>query len=299
MHEAQAGDVTRISSGIFEDFSEQEFFFDALLMCPAKTLENMSKLNDTVVEFENPIIKTLARPHGGMNEILAIVELQTHLKSKKYDTIVLDTPPGKHFIDFLESCNKIQHFFDKKYLEIFKYLGKPVSVAKDRKFIAMLVSSGIKKLLKYLEKVTGGHFVEDFVDAVVAIYKNKDSFVEAISFEDHLKEESASNWFLVTSVEQQKTKEATALQAKAITLMHNDNFLVINKCLASHLEQWNASSDANMRLKQYFNDREEHVKEFAGANFEKILDFPDILSESPSRHVVDLALKWKEHAVQN
>ena len=59
-----------------------------------------------------------------MNEIMAIIEVQKHIQSDIYDVIVLDTPPGKHFLDFLNATKKIDKFFDKSFIEIFKFFGK-------------------------------------------------------------------------------------------------------------------------------------------------------------------------------
>ena len=98
-------------------------------------------------EFENPIIDILARPNGGMNEIMAIIEVQHHLSDAKYGYNVLDTPPGKHFIDLLRASLKIKQFFDKSFIEIFKFLGKKFQRSSEKEgtgFFAMIVSSGVK-----------------------------------------------------------------------------------------------------------------------------------------------------------
>ncbi len=94
-----------------------------------------------------------------------------------YDIIVLDTPPGGHFLDFLESAHKIKAFFNQSFVEIFNSLGKGDGKAKKgARFMTRVVSSGVKKLLGYLSKVTGASFVDDFIDAVFAIYQSKGRF---------------------------------------------------------------------------------------------------------------------------
>ena len=60
----------------------------------------------------------------------------------------------------------------------------------------LLVSSGIKQLLKYLERVTGTGFVEIFIDAVMLpFYRNRNSFLEALKFQRTLKSPNNLNWF--------------------------------------------------------------------------------------------------------
>lgn len=283
------GVINTISLDLFG--YEKEKSFDAMLMSPRATLQRMALEKDLHAEFESTIIKTLSRPYGGMNEIMSIIEVQVQLEKNTYDIIILDTPPGKHFIDFLESSEKIKNFFDKSFLEIFEYLGKSItSGGKTRNFITMIVSSGVKKLLSYLESVTGADFVREFIDAVLALYKCRDSFLKALKFQEELKKEQFSNWFLVTSVEQQKMSEAQDLKNQAAHFMHKDHFLVMNKCLGPFLNDWDpANNDVLVHLKKSMTKREQDLQDFAGNNFSNILKFHEINHPSPLEHVKALA----------
>jgi anion-transporting ArsA/GET3 family ATPase len=265
--------------------------FDAMLMSPRATLQRMATEKDLHAEFESTIIKTLSRPYGGMNEIMSIIEAQVQLEKNIYDTIILDTPPGKHFIDFLEASEKIKNFFDKSFLEIFEYLGKSITGGgKTRNFITMIVSAGVKKLLSYLEAVTGADFVREFIDAVLALYKCRDSFLKALKFQEELKKEKFSNWFLVTSVEQQKMNEAQDLQKQAAHFMHKDHYLVINKCLGTFLNEWHPGENKVLsHLKKSMTRREQDLQDFAGKNFSNVLKFGEINHPSPIEHVKELA----------
>jgi len=298
LQEENSGNIETIPSSFFTGFADdKEFSFDALLMSPAKTLARMGERHDTTQGFDNPIIKILTRPHGGMNEILAIIEVQQQLQENIYDCIILDTPPGKHFIDFLQGTEKIRQFFDKSFIDIFKFLGKPVKQEQtSRGFLSLLIKSGVKKLLSFLEKVTGKNFVDSFIDAIIALYNNKDSFLTAISFQNQLKEKTFSNWFLVTSVEQQKTGEAEDMQKTASRLMHDDNFMAINKSLSPYLKSWNTDHATPFlkELKTSMLSREAILLEYAKNNFENTIDFPEILDNSPGVHVVELAKRWSQ-----
>lgn len=296
LEEQSAGKVCEVPLSLFPDYIHSSHSMDALLMNPSTTLERMAKENDSFKDFDNHIVKILTKPHGGMNEIMAIIEVQYHINSKRYDTIVLDTPPGKHFIDFLDSTKKIQQFFDKTFVEIFKYLGKNFTSNKKEKsgFVGMLVKTGIKKLLSYLEKVTGATFVDDFIEAIVGLYKNKDSFLKALEFQEDLKRRDFSNWFLVTSVEQHKVSEAEEIQDQASQFMHHDSFLAVNKCLAGLLENWqkNDKDSPLSKLRQTMLEKENKLKEVAGKSFQKTIEFPEVLSPTPVEHVQFLAKVW-------
>ena len=288
------GAVNTISLDLFDGDKNQTF--DAMLMSPGATLKRIAIKKGLEKEFESTIIKTLSRPYGGMNEIMSIIEVQYQLERNVYDTIILDTPPGKHFIDFLESSEKIKNFFDKSFLEIFEYLGRSIhGGTKSKNIFTLMISTGVKKLLSYLEDVTGADFVMEFIDAVLALYKSRDSFLNALDFQKQLKDEKFSNWFLVTSVEQQKIDEAQGLKNQAEHFIHNDFFLVINKCLTPYLNAWQPALNTPLyRLKTGLVLRESNLTEFASKNFRNVLKFHEINNPSPLEHVKGLALQFKD-----
>jgi anion-transporting ArsA/GET3 family ATPase len=298
MKDEEAGSVQTINRKNFDDCfpCANDYSFDALLMNPKATLTRMAEKKGAEKDFDNPIIEILTRPYGGMNEIMAIIEVQHHLNEKKYETIILDTPPGKHFIDFLTAAQKIAQFFDKSYVEIFKYFGKSLgSQAPSKGFLSLIVKTGIKKLLSYLSKVTGQSFVEEFVDAVSGLYRNREAFVEALQFQDDLKKKEFSNWFLVTSVEQQKMSEAIELQGAASSFSHQDSYLAVNKCLGQYLKEWTLAPQSPLfELKKSMLAKENEIKESSTQSFKEVLSFPEVLGSSPVEHVCQLALTWKK-----
>lgn len=296
LEESSAGETATVPLSIFgEGYGEKTL--DALLMNPAKTLKRLGEQSKTEKEFENRIIKILSRPHGGMNEILATVEVQYQLNQKAYDTIILDTPPGKHFLDFLDASHKIKQFFDSSFVDIFKFLGKNFEnkPSKAKKIMGLIVSSGIKKLLSYLEKVTGPDFVNTFVDAIVALYKNKDQFLYALDFQEGLTKKNTSNWYLVTSAEQNKINEAKDLQHHAKIFLHEDSYLAINKCLSPYLNQWKTDNSRTLtHVKKTMLERENRLKQMAHQSFAKTLDFPEVLGPTPEEHVQELSKAWSK-----
>jgi anion-transporting ArsA/GET3 family ATPase len=259
--------------------------FDAMLMSPRATFNKILKEN-----FESNIIKNLSRPHGGMNEIMSIIEVQLQLKKDIYDVIILDTPPGKHFLDFLESSEKIKNFFDKTFVEIFNFYMK-----KSNNFLNKILDSGIKKLLSYLENVTGADFVTEFINTVYMLYQSRDTFLAALSFQEDLKRIDYSNWFLVTSVEQEKVNEADEIKEKAIHYMHQDHFLIINKSVAVFLKDWHPKVNTKLfELKDSLLKRELDLAAYAGKNYKNIIKFSEVNHPSPMEHVKELARQFNE-----
>jgi anion-transporting ArsA/GET3 family ATPase len=288
------------NAGLVEDvevsIENQNIKLSALLMSPDKTIERMAIESGHPEAYKNRIVKILARPYGGMNEILAIIEVEHHIQSKKFDIVVLDTPPGGHFIDFLEGVNKIQSFFDQSFIEIFRYLGKKVNLKESQSlnFISMIVSSGIKKLLGYLEKVTGQSFIDDFLEAISAVYSMKTSFSRGLQLEKQIKEINFTNWFLVTSVEHQKLVEAQELKKDAKKYFHEDSFIILNKCTEKEWHENLVMGTLGEKLKSSILKREKLLKESAKKEFQKVIEFSEVLHLAPLEQIEDLIKQWQQ-----
>lgn len=290
-----AGRTVTIADPMSEGLSLK---LDVQLMNPESTIQRIAQKSSSTEIANNRIMKILSRPYGGLNEILSLVELQMNRTEASYDCIVLDTPPGSHFLDFLESSQKIKSFFDKTFIEIFNTLGKGAGskAAKSAGFMTKIVSTGVKKLLGYLSKVTGAAFVDDFVEAVYVIYQSKEVFLEALELQDHLRDTDKSNWFLVTSVEQNKIKEAMELSQDAKDLLGADTFVALNKCLSDRLSNWNPEEKLGKKIKNSIVEREKKHKEMLSQRFSNILEFSESLELEPLEQVRDLTSEWKLHS---
>ncbi len=275
----------------------------ALLMSPEKTILRMAEKFQTPDLAHNRIVQILSKPYGGMNEILSLVEMEMQFESGKYDVIVLDTPPGAHFLDFLEGLAKIKSFFDQNFVEIFSYLGQKTAKAGKKVFgfglINRVISTGVRKLLGYLQNVTGAQFIDDFIEAIQIIYQSKEAFLKGLALQDVLKMKEKCNWFLVTSVEQGKAQEAVEMKSHASSFIHQDHFLVLNKCLEKELESWNAETVKLKNLRDSLLIKEVTLKKRLRESFPTILEFPEIMSLSPLDHIQKLTHKWNSYVPQS
>ena len=274
----------------------------ALLMSAPHTIQRMAKAASVPELSQNRIVSILTRPNGGMNEILAVIELQMQMESGNYDCVVLDTPPGPHFLDFLEGLEKIRSFFDQRFVEIFTSLGRKAVSTSQKSFAGKImnkvVGAGVQKLLSYLQKVTGEGFVEDFLSALEVIYRSRGAFTQGLEMEKRLREPTASNWFLVTSVEQGKVQEALDIQSEAKRLAPQGMFLVLNKCLSQELQDWHPPTGSKAQaLKDTFTDKEDALMENTRNGFAGVLPFAEVFAASPLAHVQALAEKWRTHAL--
>ncbi len=281
LNDADAGEIQTVQI--------DSCYLDALLMSPDKTLMKISRENGKIDLSKNRILKILSKPYGGMNEILSIIEVQKAYDLGTYQTIILDTPPGSHFLDFLQSCNKIQSFFDKRLMDLVPYL----RMGKKKNILQEIMDAGIKKILSYLKKVTGTSFIEEFLIAIEATHAHKNVFLNAITLEEKFKNQDFSNWFLVTSVEQDKFKEAVVLKQQTANFIHKDNYACLNKCNESlWLKSEEGLNQVLDELRRTSLSRERKIRNSLSDSFENVLEFSEIFEKSPLEHVKQLAIQW-------
>ena len=267
--------------------------FDLLIFTPEATFKRMLDKKDVSSEMNNRIMNILMRPYGGMSEIMAILEIQNQLQNNQYDTIILDTPPGEHFIDFVKGTQKINKFFDKKFIEVIKYFTSNVTL-KNKNVFSLIAETGIKKILKYMKMVTGESFLEEFINVISGLHKNKEAFLNTLNFEKSLQEKNFCRWFLITSVGRNKLKEVIYLQEKLEENFRFNECLIVNKSIKSYLDDWCIEDSTPLHeIKKTMREGERQMVQLATASFKEVLVFPEILSSSPQEHIEELSRHWK------
>lgn len=270
------------------------------LMGPTQTMQRLFIKNLAKEKIENRILTILSRPYGGLNEILALVELHLNLQNKEFDIVVLDTPPGSHFLDFLESADKIKLFFDKRFIDVYHALTKGNKNAIPtfgRKLMATVLSTGAKKLLDSLKFVTGQSFVEEFLEAVGAIYQTKSDFLAALNIQNVLTDSDQTNWFLVTSADQDKIEQAIEIINYAKDILERETTVLVNKSLLHSLKNWSPPEEDQMaqELKTRLEEKENNIIKLLSPHFNQIYNFDEILSNNPLEHVEKLGLQWQKY----
>lgn len=121
---------------------------------------------------ESALFEVIAGNFGGAHDYLAMEKLFELHASGKFDLLVLDTPPARHTLDFLDAPELISRFFDDRIFAWF------LTDARSRGLMERARATGAKVALGVLEKLTGEGVINDFVSLAPHIYKVKNAFVE-------------------------------------------------------------------------------------------------------------------------
>jgi anion-transporting ArsA/GET3 family ATPase len=87
--------------------------FDSLVRRMARSPEQAERI------LSSRLFRHLSEMVAGMQEFTAAEALYDLSTSGKYDLVVLDTPPARNALDFLEAPGKLARFLDEKIINLF------------------------------------------------------------------------------------------------------------------------------------------------------------------------------------
>jgi len=96
---------------------------------------------------------------AGMHEYLATQALLEHIDSKKYDFIVVDTPPAQNAIDFLRAPRRLQTLLDERVLQLFSPVAAQGLVGKVARagtaLLTNILGDGFQGLMSFVKSARG------------------------------------------------------------------------------------------------------------------------------------------------
>lgn len=163
--------------------------------------------NDEVREtiLANSFYQNLSRSFAGSTEYMAIEELARIEESNRYDLIVLDTPPSRHALDFLEAPRRMEDLFDRSVLS---WLAGPASAGWS---VWKTASRGARFVFERIEEATGLQTLTEIASFFAAI----ESLVDGVSARSKkvrsLLQAADTSFVLVTGPDEQVLEDAEGL----------------------------------------------------------------------------------------
>lgn len=179
----------------------------ALMLDPKKTFDDMVRKFSPSEEttdriFSNRLYQQITSTLAGMYEYTAIEKVYEVHQSRRYELIIVDTPPTKHAIEFLEAPNRLVEFFQSGVVRWF--LRPYVSIGK---LGFKIVERGADVLFKIFEAITGFSIVRDVSDFFLALQDIWEGLAFRAEKARELIESGSTSFVLVTSPHVQNIKE--------------------------------------------------------------------------------------------
>ncbi len=137
--------------------------------------------------MSNPIFQIFAKEFSGTNEYMALERLHSLHIQNHYDCIILDTPPTRNTLAFLEAPRLLAQFFDEK---LIRWLVLPAN---------KIVATGMKKAFSILEGLTGASFMSHLFDFASGLFSVQRNFTANLKRITELMESPQVGFLMVTT----------------------------------------------------------------------------------------------------
>jgi anion-transporting ArsA/GET3 family ATPase len=153
--------------------------------------------------LENPFYKQVSSALAGTHEYMAMEKLLDLVEDERFDLVVLDTPPTRHALDFLEAPNRLLGFLDSS---ILRWVLRPYFVGGR---LALKVATRTGALaLKIADRVLGLQFLQDLSEFFLAFEGMYEGFKERAARVHELLRRPTAGFVLVASPAPFTLKEA-------------------------------------------------------------------------------------------
>jgi anion-transporting ArsA/GET3 family ATPase len=147
----------------------------------------------------NRIYQELSNAVAGSQEYMAMEKLHELHQEGRYDLLVLDTPPTRNALDFLDAPRRLNQFIDSRSLQFFSGVGR-------RGF--GLVGRGTGMLFSVLKRATGIDLLQDLSEFFNSFGDMAQGFRERAERVEALLADSRTTFLLVTSPRHTAIEEA-------------------------------------------------------------------------------------------
>ncbi len=174
--------------------------------------------------LENPLYQNVTGKFVQSHDYIAMERLYEIHHTGAYDLIVVDTPPTRNALDFLEAPDRMAEFFSSRFLRLL--------IAPYR---SRLVNMASRPFYQIADRILGSKFLEDIAEFFILFQSMYDGFVERARAVTRVLEDRRTTFVVVSTLEAAPVREAEffmeALSGKKLHL----GALVLNKVLPDYL----------------------------------------------------------------
>ena len=180
--------------------------------------------------LENRLYTNLTARFVQSHDYIAMERLFELHASGEYDLIVIDTPPTRNAIDFLEAPARMADFFGSRLL---RWLTLPYRVGGKRGSRVLNVAS--RPFYQIADRILGSKFLEDIAEFFLNFQSMYDGFVQRARAVERLLHDKRTTFAVVTTLEAAPLHEAERFCQELIARDFHLGALVLNKTLPDFL----------------------------------------------------------------
>jgi anion-transporting ArsA/GET3 family ATPase len=170
--------------------------------------------------LENRFYRNIAGALSGTQEYMAMEKLYELHDSGGFDLIVVDTPPTRHALDFLDAPRRLTRMLDNR---VFRILMVPTRTT------LRVGSLAAQAFLRMISRVVGTEPVDDVVSFFRSFEGMEQGFRERAALVTKLLAASETAFVLVTSPRRDAVEEAEFFAARLVDGQFSVDALVVNR----------------------------------------------------------------------
>lgn len=174
--------------------------------------------------LSNPLYQNITGKFVQSHDYVAMERLYEIHTSGRYDLIVVDTPPTRNAVDFLDAPERMADFFGSRLLRwlIAPYRSKVVSLAS-------------KPFYSVADRILGTQFLQDIAEFFILFQSMYDGFVERADSVQRLLASPSASFIVVSTLEAAPAREARYFLGLLEERGLHVGALVLNKVLPEYL----------------------------------------------------------------
>ena len=154
--------------------------------------------------FANPFYQSLSSSFAGTQEYMAMEKLGQLVATGEWELIVVDTPPSRSALDFLDAPNRLGRFLDGRMIRLITMPARAGG-----KTGMKVMSAGFGVFAKVFGKVLGGDLLRDLSAFVAALESMFGGFRERAQQTYELLKRPGTSFVVVSSPEPDALREAS------------------------------------------------------------------------------------------
>ena len=174
--------------------------------------------------FDNPFYQALSSSFAGTQEYMAMEKLGQLKASGRYDLVVVDTPPTRSALDFLDAPERMTTFLDGRLVKVLLAPAKAGGKA-----YLKIVTVGFTVFTNAMTKIIGASVLQDVSQFVAALETMFGGFRERAQATYDLLKDPGTAFVVVAAPERDALREASYFVERLATEQMPLAGLVVNR----------------------------------------------------------------------
>ncbi|MGH8995073.1 MAG: ArsA family ATPase [Acidimicrobiales bacterium] len=172
----------------------------------------------------NPLYRNISGRFVQSHDYIAVERLYEIHASGDYDLIIVDTPPSRHALDFLDAPKRMADFFSSRLL---RWLIVP--------YRSRLITAASRPFQQIADRVLGTQFLTDISEFFILFQSMHEGFVERAEAVVRLLGDRRTTFLVVSTLESTPLAEAETFTAELGRRRLHLGAVVLNRTLPDYL----------------------------------------------------------------